>query len=526
MTRRLRSLFRAIYNNNHKTYNHRPNLEVLEDRLAPAGNIIATVAGPYPQHLFREYTASGALVRSVNVPPTPGSSFDYARDVEEDASGKVSIYNGTFTPYLATYNPGTSTWSQITYAGWSTVSNVSYGGLGLYQNFIYATDMNTAGNAQKGIVRFDTVSGNITRFGTNTDFTDLNIGLDSKVYGLAGSTILVFDPVSMAQIRTITLPSADYRGIAVSANGDIYTAAWNSVISRFNTNGTLLQSLTLNTSNGAPFMFSNPDDIDVAADGTVAVGTFSGHIAQLSSTLTNATYIDTGTNNTVFVTFAPAQQTSLSVNDVSVVEGTNVQTTATFTVTLSAPNNSQPVYVQYATGNGTATAPNDYQGTSGSLTFAPGQTSRTVTINIAADPITESTETFTLNLSNPVNATISRAQGTGTIIEDDTPAITINDVAVTEGNGGSTYANFTLSLSNPSPFTVSVGITTSNGTAQSGSDYAALSGATLYFAPGQLSQTVSIQIYGDIQFEADETFKLNLSNPTNATLARTFGTGT
>src|SRR5258708_9155285 len=75
-------------------------LEQLEDRIALAGNILATVAGSYPQHLFQEYTPTGSLVRAVNIPPTPGSSFDYARGLVEDPSGTVYIYNATFTPYL------------------------------------------------------------------------------------------------------------------------------------------------------------------------------------------------------------------------------------------------------------------------------------------------------------------------------------------------------------------------------------------------------------------------------------------
>src|SRR5580765_5426368 len=178
----MKSFFRSFFHRplqmNRLSRRSRLLLELLEDRLVPAGNLLTTVAGSYPQHLFNEYTPTGALVRSVNLPPPPGTSYDNARDIVQDMAGNVYVYNGTFTPYLATYSASNSNWTQTTYAGWSTVSNVSYGGLARYQNFIYATDMNTAGAAAKGIVRFDTVSGNITRFGTNSDFTDLNVGLD------------------------------------------------------------------------------------------------------------------------------------------------------------------------------------------------------------------------------------------------------------------------------------------------------------------------------------------------------------
>jgi hypothetical protein len=79
------------------------------------------------------------------------------------------------------------------------------------------------------------------------------------------------------------------------------------------------------------------------------------------------------------------------------------------------------VTVNYATGNGSASAPPDYAATSGTLTFDPGQTSKTVTVNVAGDTLDEPNETFTLQLSAPVAGTLGTAQGTGTIVDDDEP---------------------------------------------------------------------------------------------------------
>ena len=91
-------------------------------------------------------------------------------------------------------------------------------------------------------------------------------------------------------------------------------------------------------------MFSSCMDIDVDSDGTVIVSTFTGYIAKMTSTFTGISYINTGTNNATFVSFVPgATGPSLSINDVSVTEGTNTQTLATFTVTLSQPNASLPM---------------------------------------------------------------------------------------------------------------------------------------------------------------------------------------
>src|SRR5262245_21611511 len=395
-----------------KQCNRKVELEILEDRMLLAGNLLVSVYGSYPQNQFRKYTSTGGLVRTVAVPmPTGSSSWDEARDITVDSAGKVSIYNGTFTPSLATYNSSISTWSQTSYTGWSTVSNVSYGGLASFGNYIFATDMATGGGMPHGVVRFDTTNGTATRFG-NVDFTDLNIGLDGKLYALNGSTIYVYDPNSMSQLRTLTLTSADYRGIAVAANGDIYTAAWNSIVSRFDANGVLISSVNLKTVAGAPASFNNPDDIDIAADGTIAVGTWSGHVAQMNSNLGSVTFFDTGTFNTTFVCFATPQvspQPSLSIGPASVAEGNSGTTPMTFTVTLSQAS-TQTVTVSYYTSDVTATtASGDYQYTSGTLTFTPGQTSKQLTVLVNGDTLYESGEALTVNLYNATNAIIGNA---------------------------------------------------------------------------------------------------------------------
>jgi hypothetical protein len=93
------------------------------------------------------------------------------------------------------------------------------------------------------------------------------------------------------------------------------------------------------------------------------------------------------------------------------------------------------VTVQYATADGTAHAPGDYEAGSGTVTFAAGQTTRTVTVHVNGDLLNENNETYSLNLSGPTNATIGDGQGIGTIVDDDgLPSLSINDVTVTEGD--------------------------------------------------------------------------------------------
>ena len=216
---------------------------------------------------------------------------------------------------------------------------------------------------------------------------------------------------------------------------------------------------------------------------------------------------------------------SLSVNDVTVTEGDSGTTSATFTVTL-APASGQNVSVDYSTADGTATAPADYAATSGTLTFAPGQTTRPVSVQVAGDTVDEINETFTVNLSNAVNAAIADGTGLGTILDDDSlPALSINDVTVTESDAGTTSATFTVGLNAPSSHAISVDYGTADGTATAPADYAAGSGS-LTFAAGQTSKQVTVLVNGDLLDEANETYFVNLSNPTNATIDDGQGLGT
>ena len=113
---------------------------------------------------------------------------------------------------------------------------------------------------------------------------------------------------------------------------------------------------------------------------------------------------------------------SLSINDITFKEGDAGTKFVFFTITSSAPSNLS-VSVNFATANGTASSPSDYLSTTGTLTFLPQQVVQTVFVTISGDTAFEPDETFTMNLSNPVHATISRAQGTATIENDDFPVL-------------------------------------------------------------------------------------------------------
>lgn len=217
---------------------------------------------------------------------------------------------------------------------------------------------------------------------------------------------------------------------------------------------------------------------------------------------------------------------ALAINDLTIVEGNAGSSVATFNVVLS-PVSSQTVTVNYTTANNSASAGTDYVATNGTLTFAPGQTSKAISVTINGDTTLESNESFFVNLSGPVNATIGDDQGVGTIVNDDgLPAISINDVSVAEGNSGTTNAIFTVSLSNTTTQTVTVNYATANNTAIAGTHYVSTSD-TLTFSPGITTRPINVQVNGDAFNEAASfAFHVNLSAATNASIADNRGVGT
>jgi hypothetical protein len=217
---------------------------------------------------------------------------------------------------------------------------------------------------------------------------------------------------------------------------------------------------------------------------------------------------------------------TVSVADAAPVTEGNVGTvTASFQVDLSNAS-TKTVSVHYSTANGTATATSDYASTSGTLTFAPGDISKTVDVTVNGDALDEVDETFTLVLSSPANATIADGSGIATILDDDgAPSISVGDVTLSEGDAGTSNATFTVTLAPASGKSVSVDYATTDGSATAPSDYSS-AGGTLTFSPGQTSKSVDVVVKGDNGWEPDETFTLDLSNASNAGLSDGQGLGT
>ncbi|WP_179468874.1 Calx-beta domain-containing protein [Mycolicibacterium vinylchloridicum] len=226
----------------------------------------------------------------------------------------------------------------------------------------------------------------------------------------------------------------------------------------------------------------------------------------------------------------PQTTPSLAITDTSLVEGSGSTTTAAFTVTLSKPS-TKTVTVSYLTGDGSATALQDYVNVAGTLVFAPGVTTQVITVDVLGDTKVEPAETFTVTLSDAFGAKIGRAVATGTITDDDDasipqlPTVSIAGAGVSEGNSGTTSIPFTVTLSKASDTAITLTYTTTNGSATAGQDYTAASG-TVTFAAGSVTQVINVSVIGDTAVEPTETFTVTLSAPVGATIATASAVGT
>lgn len=223
----------------------------------------------------------------------------------------------------------------------------------------------------------------------------------------------------------------------------------------------------------------------------------------------------------------PPPPPTVAINDVTVDERAG---TINFTVTRSGTLTSSSS-VNFATANGSALAGSDYTALTGTVTFAAGETTKTISVAIANDTLVENAETLTVNLSGGTNVTISDAQGVGTINSDDVaspsptpvaPSVSVGDATASEGGGALV---FTLTRSGDLSLASSVSFATANGSAAAGSDYNAVSGS-VSFGAGQATATVSVSIIDDTLVEISETVLLNLTGGTNATISDAQGVGT
>ncbi|NKC30697.1 Calx-beta domain-containing protein [Falsiroseomonas selenitidurans] len=217
---------------------------------------------------------------------------------------------------------------------------------------------------------------------------------------------------------------------------------------------------------------------------------------------------------------APPAPPLVSVADTTAWEAAGV---ALFQVSLSQAS-ATPVTIHYATDPGTARAGRDYATATGSLTFAPGETSRSIAIALLDDSLPEGSEAFSLRLTEARGATLGDGVAAAVIQDDDGPRLSVGDATVVERHGGQVNLVFTVTLSEAAAQNVVFRYATADGTARAGEDYLAASGS-MTIAAGTTSRTVTVKVLGDRVTEADETLFLRLSDPVRGVLADAEGLG-
>jgi len=232
-----------------------------------------------------------------------------------------------------------------------------------------------------------------------------------------------------------------------------------------------------------------------------------GSTSLAQGSVVTATATDSGNNTSEFSACATVQGPgNFSISSSPVTEGTG----ATITVTRSGSSGSATV--DYATANDTAIAGSDYTAKSGTLTFADGETQKTINVATTDDSLYEAAEGFFINLSNPTGgAAIAVSSARVTINDNDVPpTATIDDVSVVRPAGGAVSVTFTVHLSSASGAPAILNYGTVNGSAINGIDYQGTSGS-ITFSPGQTSKTIDVIVLASSASAPDKEFTLDLS---------------
>lgn len=226
----------------------------------------------------------------------------------------------------------------------------------------------------------------------------------------------------------------------------------------------------------------------------------------------------------VVSSLALAPVPKISITDEEVIEGNSGTTSMTFSISLSRAS-TNTITVNWATVEDTATAGVDYLSASGTLTFAPGELVKTISVDVVGDLDVELRERFKVVLTNPTNSIIRTPFGTGEIISEDLPRISVDDVSIVEGNSGYKSLYFTVRLSDPHSENVAIFYSTDDGTAKSGGDYQA-TGGRLVIPAGEPTGSIRVNIIGDSVIEDNESFFLRLFSAQQGTIVDDTGIAT
>ena len=368
----------------------------------------------------------------------------------------------------------------------------------------------------------DNGTGSVTITGTASAITGALNGLSfspTADYNGSASLTLTTSDGTLSDVDTVAItvnPVADITAdVATTTKNSpiVITALGNDTFENAGRTITAVNSIAI-ADGGAPVSVTN-GSVQLVSGNLVFTpsNNYTGSVPAFTYTVTSGGATET-TNVTVTVIGVS------SVTAATQTEGNSL----VHTVTLSATPGT-PITLAYNLAGITATAGADFSTTptftsgvtlsGGILTVPAGVSSFTVTVPSVNDTADEPSEAY--------NLTIGDVTAAGTITDNDNITISINDVSVYENAGSAT---FTVTLSGASYQTVTVNYATSNGTATTGNnDYTATSG-TLTFAPGETTKTITVPVINNNTSESNETFNVNLSAATNASIADNLGVGT
>ncbi len=509
---------------------------------------------------------AGAATATVTIDPTADTIFEPNETVVLTLASGAGYSVGTVAPITGTINNDDT---QVTLA--VSTPSVSEDGAA---NLVYT--FTRAGNTTNALTVNYGVGGNAI---LGTDYVQTGgtfTGTTGTVIFAAGATTatVTIDPTTDTLVEdneTVALTLASGAGYTVGT-----TTAITGTITNDDTQVTLaVAPLTVNEDGTTNLTYTftragvttNALTVNYGVGGTATLGTDYAQTGAASFTAASGTVTFAAGATTAIVTIDPTTDIIVEDNETVALTlttgagytvGTTTAITGTITnddtqVTLAvapltvnedgttnltytftrAGVTTNALTVNYGVG-GTATLGTDYAqtgaasftATSGTVTFAAVATTAIVTIDPTTDTLVEDNETVALTLSSGAGYSVgTTAAITGTINNDDIPpTISITDFTIVEGiNGDPSQALITIYLSNISTQPIGVNYATSNGTAIAGTDYTATTGI-LTFAAGEMFKTILVPILNDNLNEANETFSINLTTPTNATIADNQGT--
>lgn len=346
---------------------------------------------------------------------------------------------------------------------------------------------------------------------TDTDFVSIDDDGDTDVFSFSVAADALVD-VSLTPV------GPTYQQGRQGGSQSAYAAGSQSdlTLELLGTNGAVL--VTVNAAGVGSGESLTEFDLGTA-------GTYFARITGATSNVVQVYELDIS----VTIDVAPSE-VNIAAADASKAEGDSGNTDFTFTVTRTGDTSvAGTVDYTVAGSGGNAADSGDFQGgslPSGTVTFDPGVTSQTITVSVAGDVAVEDDETFTVTLSNSTSGiSIDTGSAAGTILNDDTSvSISAADSARAEGDSGTT--DFTFTVTRDGDLTAAGDVTyTVSGNGATADDFAGgvFESGTVSFAANESTQTVTIDVVGDLDVEGAEGFTVTLSN---ATGGATIGTAT